>query len=140
MLEHRKLAQKVPVPTSDTQVRERLRHYHEPITLFGEREPDRRARLLHVLIDRHGKNAVHVSHAPQAPEEDEEEDEEFYTEGSHDLLIARRRMAAFSLQRAKERLRQQRQESTASMQEVAALRQTVLEPLKSYTGLGTHVA
>ena len=78
MLEHRKLAQKVPVPTSDTQVRERLRHYHEPITLFGEREPDRRARLLHVLIDRHGKNAVHISHAPQAPEEDEEEDEEFY--------------------------------------------------------------
>lgn len=140
MLEHRKLAQKVPVPTSDTQVRERLRHYHEPITLFGEREPDRRARLLHVLIDRHGKNAVHISHAPQAPEEDEEEDEEFYTEGSHDLLIARRRMAAFSLQRAKERLRQQRQESTASMQEVAALRQTVLEPLKSYTSLGTQVA
>ena len=76
MLEHRKLAQKVPVPTSDTQVRERLRHYHEPITLFGEREPDRRARLLHVLVDRHGKNAVHVSHAPQAPEEDEEEDED----------------------------------------------------------------
>ena len=141
-LERRKLAQKVPVPTSDVQVRERLRHYAEPVTLFGEREPDRRARLLNVLIERHGKNAVNMSHAPQPEpaDDDEDDDEEFYTEGSDDLLAARRHIATYSLASAKARIHRQRREAHASPGDVAALRKSVLEPLKSYTSLGSQVA
>ena len=143
MLEQRKLAQQVPVPTSDIHVRETLRRYDEPVTLFGEHEADRRARLLGVLIARHGKNAVHLSHAPvaDAPEEnDDDEDEEFFTEGSTDLLLARRRIAMYSLSRAKRRLSQQHFEAQSSLGDMAALRKSVLDPLKSYTSLGSQVA
>lgn len=144
MLEQRKLAQKVPVPTSDSQVRERLRHYGEPITLFGEREPDRRARLLQVLIARHGANAVHLAHArgaaPADEADDDDDDEEFYTEGSDELLRARRRLAVYSLSRAKARVQQQRAEARATLQDVAARRTEVLEPLKGYQALGVQVA
>ncbi|KAL4401738.1 U4/U6 x U5 tri-snRNP complex protein [Malassezia pachydermatis] len=143
MLEQRKLAAKVPVPTSDVQVRERLRHYGEPVTLFGEREPDRRARLLQVLIARHGKHAVNLSHAPtQGAQDDQDDDdeEEFYTEGSDDLLLARRHIAAFSLSRAKARTAQQRWEAQVPLQDVAAMRKAVLEPLKTYQSLGAQVA
>lgn len=139
MLEQRKLAHQVPVPTSDVQVRERLRQYGEPMTLFGEREPDRRARLLQVLIARHGKNAVNLSHAPAAEAADEDE-EEFYTEGSTDLLVARRRIAMDSLSRAKARRAYQRREARVSMQDVAQLRKQVLEPLKTCQLLGSQIA
>lgn len=139
MLEQRKLAHQVPVPTSDVQVRERLRQYAEPITLFGEREPDRRARLLQVLIARHGKNAVNLTHAPAAAPEDDE-DEEFYTEGTDDLLVARRRIAMDSLSRAKARREFQRREARVPMQEVAQLRKQVLEPLKTWQLLGSQMA
>lgn len=140
MLEQRKLAHQVPVPTSDVQVRERLRQYNEPMTLFGEREPDRRARLLQVLIARHGKNAVHLSHAPSAEAEADDDDEEFYTEGSDDLLVARRRIAMDSLSRAKARCAYQRREARVPMQDVAQLRKQVLEPLRSYQLLGSQIA
>lgn len=141
-LEQRKLAHKVPVPTSDVQVRERLRHYAEPVTLFGEREPDRRARLLSVLIARHGKHAVNLPQSVQTEPEvdDDDDDEEFYTEGSDNLLTARRRMATYSLVRAKARIHRQRREARTPASEVAALRKTVLEPLKSYASLGSQVA
>ena len=46
----RAAARRVAVPTDDLVVQQRLREYDEPITLFGERPPDRRARLLEVIM------------------------------------------------------------------------------------------
>lgn len=139
MLEERKLAQRIPVPTNDAEVRARLRSYGEPVTLFGEREPDRRARLREVLVARHGARAVSGGAAlEQAPED--EDDEEFYTEGPDALLAARRRMAVFSLSHAKARHALQKREAAVPLSQMAALRTAVLEPLHQYATLGSQVA
>ena len=146
-LDQRKLASRVPVPTTDVQVRERLRQYGVPMTLFGEREADRRARLREVLIARHGADAVHAGGGAAGAgaadageeEEEEEEEEEFYTEGSTALLHARRRIAEYSLSRAKARHAQQRREAEVPLAQAAALRKAVLDPIKTYTNLGSQV-
>ncbi|KAG6334597.1 hypothetical protein ID866_4491 [Astraeus odoratus] len=48
-LERKKKARNMAVPTDDNRVRARLRELGEPITLFGERQADRRDRLIYVL-------------------------------------------------------------------------------------------
>lgn len=105
------------VPTDDKKVRERLRAYGEPITLFGEgvsypgvsnqldinssplQPGDRRDRLKYVQEEiQHARGTDAV--ADMDSSSDEEEDEgEFYTEGSDDLLQARRKLARYSLSR-----------------------------------------
>lgn len=51
-LERKKRARAVAVPTDDGRVKKRLRELGEPITLFGERAADRRARLIQLLSRR----------------------------------------------------------------------------------------
>ena len=51
-LERKKRARSIAVPTDDGRVRKRLRDLGEPITLFGERAADRRARLIHLISKR----------------------------------------------------------------------------------------
>lgn len=135
MLDQRKSARRVAVPTDDRDVRLRLREYGEPMTLFAEREPDRRARLLQVIMENGGQPAKGAI----VEESDSDEEEEFYTEGSAELLDARRRIAEYSLSRAKERVARQRQEATVPLADVAAVRKAVLEPLKHYTSLGSQI-
>ena len=48
-LDARKLARSLAVPTSDPKVRLRLRQLGEPVTCFGEREMDRRERLVEIV-------------------------------------------------------------------------------------------
>ncbi|WFD02408.1 hypothetical protein MOBT1_001090 [Malassezia obtusa] len=127
MFEQRKAARRVAVPTDDVLVRQRLREHDEPMTLFGEREPDRRARLLQVMMEQGT-----VGKKSRIEEESSDSDEEeFYTEGSAALLAARRTIAAF--------FPVQRREAAAPLTDVAAVRRAVLEPLKSYTSLGSQV-
>ena len=103
------------VPTDDNRVRARLREIGEPITLFGERPVDRRDRLRELLTDLEEKQAaagmdVDMDEAMAEAEEEEEEaeqQEEFYTEGTNDLLEARKAIARFSLPRAKARVARQ---------------------------------
>jgi U4/U6 small nuclear ribonucleoprotein PRP4 len=110
----RRRAYAMAVPTNDSAVRARLRRLGEPITLFGEREMERRDRLraLMVRLEAEGK----VDLLLRAQEDDqaaaggvyEEEEEQiqypFFTEGTQELLQARVDIAQYSLPRAKARI------------------------------------
>ncbi|TKY53400.1 U4/U6 small nuclear ribonucleoprotein PRP4 protein [Spatholobus suberectus] len=98
------------VPTNDMAVRARLRHLGEPITLFGEREMERRDRLRMIMakLDAEGqleklmKAQEDEEAAASAPKDEAEEELQypFYTEGSKALLDARIYIAKYSLARA----------------------------------------
>jgi len=98
------------VPTNDMAVRARLRHLGEPITLFGEREMERRDRLRMIMakLDAEGQlEKLMKAHedeeaAASAPKDEAEEELQypFYTEGSKALLDARIYIAKYSLARA----------------------------------------
>ncbi|WJX89663.1 hypothetical protein P8452_71640 [Trifolium repens] len=102
------------VPTNDMAVRARLRHLGEPITLFGEREMERRDRLRMIMakLDADGqleklmKALEDEEAATSAPKDETEDDHEypFYTEGSKSLLDARIDIAKYSLVRAAVRI------------------------------------
>jgi U4/U6 small nuclear ribonucleoprotein PRP4 len=115
-LERKKKARAMAVPTDDNRVRAKLREIGEPITLFGERvrgirvfytfirnfqAADRRDRLIYVLSQikaARGDDGMQVDE--ESSESSEEEVEEFFTEGSLELLEARRRIAEYSLPRS----------------------------------------
>lgn len=102
------------VPTNDMAVRARLRHLGEPITLFGEKEMERRDRLRMIMakLDAEGQleklmKALEDEEAAASAPKDEAEEElqyPFYTEGSKSLLDARIDIAKYSLVRAASRL------------------------------------
>ena len=70
---------------------------------------------------------------PESEDEVEEEDEgeeEFYTEGTEELLTARRRMAEWSLEKARLRLERQRREAGLPLSRIMATRKAVFAELK----------
>lgn len=112
-------AKALAVPTNDAVVRSRLRSLDQPITLFGEREMERRERLrvLMAQLDADGEldsflSSTHAFGATLADDAAAKEDEEmeevqaspFYTEGSDDLLKARIEITKYSLPRAAARI------------------------------------
>jgi U4/U6 small nuclear ribonucleoprotein PRP4 len=105
-LEMEKKAREIVVPTSDELVIERLRELEEPIILFGETKPERRARLKKVLVSRGITEgmpaAVRVLQATHGggfgP------DEAWFYEGTDELLEARKWILNYSLNKAKERI------------------------------------
>lgn len=104
-------AKALAVPTNDMAVRTRLRKLGEPMTLFGEREMERRERLrtimakldaegqLEKLMKAHEEEEAAAS-AAKADAEDEIVQYPFYTEGTKALLDARIQIAKYSLARA----------------------------------------
>lgn len=104
------------VPTNDMAVRARLRRLGEPITLFGEREMERRDRLrmlmakldsegqLEKLMKAHEEEEEAASSARKEDVEEEQLQYPFYTEGSRELLEARTFIAKYSIPRASQRL------------------------------------
>ena len=114
------------LPTSDREVKERLRSVNEPICLFGEGKAERRERLKRILLSTKttGEQEEGVTTTTTIGREEDEEYEDdrsngetdansrrrkkrketFYTEGSALLTRARMRAAKFSLQRARERV------------------------------------
>lgn len=106
------------VPTNDMAVRARLRRLGEPVTLFGEREMERRDRLRMIMakLDAEGQleklmKAHEDEEAAASAAKDESEEEiqyPFYTEGSKALLDARIDIAKYSLVRAATRLQRAR--------------------------------
>ncbi|KAM7271488.1 hypothetical protein ACFE04_030702 [Oxalis oulophora] len=105
------------VPTNDMAVRTRLRRLGEPITLFGEREMERRDRLRMIMakLDADGQ----LERLMKAHEEEEavfsagSQEEEiieypFYTEGSKELRDSRVYIAKYSIIRAAQRLQRAR--------------------------------
>lgn len=108
------------VPTNDMAVRARFRRLGEPITLFGEREMERRDRLrmimakldsegqLERLMKVHEEEEAAVSVSMSEEPEDEMVQYPFYTEGSKTLLEARIDIAKYSIVRAAMRLQSAR--------------------------------
>ncbi|XP_041024495.1 U4/U6 small nuclear ribonucleoprotein PRP4-like protein [Juglans microcarpa x Juglans regia] len=104
-------AKALAVPTNDMAVRTRLRKLGEPMTLFGEREMERRERLrtimakldaegqLEKLMRAHEEEEAAAS-APKVDAEEEIVQYPFYTEGTKSLLDARVNIAKYSLVRA----------------------------------------
>ncbi|CAF2093710.1 hypothetical protein YC2023_063827 [Brassica napus] len=92
------------VPTNDKSVRRRLRRLGDAITLFGEREMERRARLAQLMarLDVNGQ-LDRLLRAYEEEVEDEEEEEVqylFFTEGPKELREARIDIAKYSIKRA----------------------------------------
>lgn len=111
-IELRRKMKATVVPTNDGEVRRMLRQLGEPITLFGEREMERRDRLRKMLAGM-GEEAAVAALGPPTDEEMAEVEaaaaappttEVFYTEGGPALLAARLDIAQFSLRRAAARL------------------------------------
>lgn len=115
---YQRRAAALAVPTNDMAVRARLRRLGEPITLFGEREMERRDRLRMIMakLDAEGQleklmKAHEDEEAAGFATKDEPEEElqyPFYTEGSKALLDARIDIAKYSLVRAATRLQRAR--------------------------------
>eukprot|EP00201_Polytomella_parva_P006267 CAMPEP_0175085054 /NCGR_PEP_ID=MMETSP0052_2-20121109/28430_1 /TAXON_ID=51329 ORGANISM="Polytomella parva, Strain SAG 63-3" /NCGR_SAMPLE_ID=MMETSP0052_2 /ASSEMBLY_ACC=CAM_ASM_000194 /LENGTH=563 /DNA_ID=CAMNT_0016356983 /DNA_START=234 /DNA_END=1921 /DNA_ORIENTATION=+ len=108
----RKIRQTV-VPTDDVKVRILLRHLGEPITLFGEREMERRERLKKLFATRESEldfsALTNVIEPPGSTLADSDAlpprpTEIFYTEGIPGLRAARLAIAEYSLPRAQRRL------------------------------------
>ncbi|KAL4977783.1 WD40-repeat-containing domain protein [Aspergillus desertorum] len=143
--ERKRRAAAMAVPTDDARVRARLRELGEPITLFGEGPADRRDRLRELLTDIAEKQeaaaAEDIEMAEAAGEEDEgEQQEEFYTEGSDELLKARKAIARFSLPRAKARVARQREESTIPLRTHIKHRKAIKEKLHGFDLYGSQIA
>ncbi|XP_052179956.1 U4/U6 small nuclear ribonucleoprotein PRP4-like protein [Diospyros lotus] len=106
------------VPTNDMAVRARLRRLGEPITLFGEREMERRDRLrmLMAKLDAEGQlerlMKAHEDEEAAASVANEEIEEDiqypFFTEGSTTLMQARVQIAKYSIAKAAMRLERAR--------------------------------
>ena len=124
--ELRRAARQVVVPTDDGRVRAMLRQLGLPVTLFGERELERRDRLRRHVAE-HGGNvdaavaaagallvvggvvlgaeAAAAAAGADAAAAEKQAEEVFYTEGPPALRDARLRVARWSLPRAGARLR-----------------------------------
>ncbi|KAF6136537.1 hypothetical protein GIB67_015993 [Kingdonia uniflora] len=108
------------VPTNDFAVRARLRRLGEPITLFGEREMERRDRLRMIMVKLDAEGQLdrllkaHEDEEAAAAAAGIEDDVEgpqtypFYTEGSNALLEARAYIAKYSIVKSALRLERAR--------------------------------
>ncbi|CAH0394833.1 unnamed protein product [Bemisia tabaci] len=107
--ERRRKARQVNVSTDDSEVKTSLRQLGEPICLFGEGPAERRNRLRD-LLSRLGEDAIKKKQEAEEERIQQEKDQEttWYHEGPEALKSARSWIAAFSLQRAKQRLEKAR--------------------------------
>ncbi|KAJ5097601.1 hypothetical protein N7456_008322 [Penicillium angulare] len=139
--ERKRRAAAMAVPTDDTRVRARLRELGEPITLFAEGPGDRRDRLRELLTDLSERQAGEGDVEMEEPEEEEvEQQEEFYTEGTNDLLEARKDIARFSLPRAKARVARLKDESTIPLRTHVKHRKAIKEKLQGFDLYGSQIA
>ncbi|CRG92126.1 putative WD repeat-containing protein C227,12 [Talaromyces islandicus] len=145
--DRKRRAAAINVPTDDNRVRLRLRELGEPITLFGEGPSDRRDRLRELLTtleeqqggDIEMREATEETETLEA-EEEAEQQEEFYTEGSPDLLEARKKIALYSLPRAKARVAWQQEQSKIHLRTHIKHRKAVKEKLQGFDLYGSQIA
>lgn len=137
-LERKKKARSMAVPTDDNRVKARLRELGEPITLFGERQADRRDRLIYVLSQITAARGDEIQMEEESEEESADE-EEFYTPGSLELLEARRHLAEYSLPRAQKRVAQQQITSKLPLGRIIDLRKKIFAEVKRFSNLGSQI-
>lgn len=164
----RQRAAMVAVPADDGAVRALLRSLGEPITLFGEREYERRDRARKLLARMDPERAAEAVSAvtdgvaagggagagaspffvPLRPEE--AQTELFYTEGSEEFERTRREIALGSLEAAARRLdaerrawearRRRRERAAARREEAAALAAAAAAAAEEEAGKAKHTA
>ncbi|EEF32299.1 U4/U6 small nuclear ribonucleoprotein Prp4, putative [Ricinus communis] len=132
------------VPTNDKAVRARLRRLGEPITLFGEREMERRDRLrmlmakldsegqLEKLMIAHEEDVASATAGVMEDGEDEVLEYPFYTEGSKELLNARIDIAKYSVVKASLRIQRARRKRDDPDEDVDSEIDWVLEQAGSF--------
>ncbi|KAJ0978012.1 hypothetical protein J5N97_013486 [Dioscorea zingiberensis] len=133
------------VPTNDSAVRARLRRLGEPVTLFGEREMERRDRLRSIMVRLEAEGQLdrllrahddeQAAAAAAASVEDEDgapQEYPFYTEGSKELLEARVSIAKYSIARAAARLDRARRRRDDPDEDVCAEIEYVLKQAKEF--------
>merc|ERR1719223_1475205 len=97
-------SRQMAVPTSDAQVKAKLREFGEPVCVFGEGPYERRDRLRTIMAGR-------TAPAADAKRQEAAGDEDlFYTEGVEELLEARVKIAEWSIPRANQRLIKERRQ------------------------------
>lgn len=150
--ERKRRAAGLIVPTDDTQVRQRLRDFKEPVTLFGEGKAERRDRLRKLLADKQDRSAagldkdgdVHLTdetdNDSDENDEDNKDEEEFYTEGSDELLKARQDITQYSLRRAPQKLDFQKAESKIPLRTQVKHRNEIKDRLKGIDLFASQVA
>jgi len=104
----------------------------EPVTLFGEMQMERRDRLRKILLKamEDGTDMAGTTGAIEVQEEAIPQNELFYTEGPGELLSARRRIADFSLRRAKARVESQKRKMEDPDEDEAAVAEEVSQTCK----------
>lgn len=136
----RRLAQ-IAVPTDDGRVRARLRELREPITLFGEGPAERRDRLRELMLNEaDGADRATTDIQMQDAEDRGDQEEEFYTEGVPELLEARKNIARYSLPKAKDRIRVQKEDSSIPVRTHIKHRKEIKEKLQGFELFGTQIA
>lgn len=137
-------AKALAVPTNDMAVRTRLRKLGEPMTLFGEREMERRERLrtimakldaegqLEKLMKAHEEEEAAAS-AAKADAEEEIVQYPFYTEGTKALLDARVHIAKYSLVRAALRIQRAQRKRDDPDEDIDAEMDWVLQQAENLT-------
>ena len=140
--DRKRRAAQIAVPTDDGRVRARLREMGEPITLFGERPGDRRDRLRELLttLAEGEEDVTPQDVSMQEAEEAGDQEEEFYTEGLPDLLDARKKIAKYSIPRAKARIARQREDSTILLRTQVKHRKAIKEKLQGFELFGSQIA
>ncbi|EIE25482.1 WD40 repeat-like protein [Coccomyxa subellipsoidea C-169] len=105
-MELRRRMRAAVVPTQDAEVRRTLRLLKEPVTLFGEREMERRDRLRKLLAEMDDDEKLDKLGGAEPEDVDmvEIRKEKFYTEGPPQLKAARMHLAHWSLERAMDRI------------------------------------
>lgn len=136
-------AQAIAIPTDDRRVREALRAKGEPQTLFGERPEDRRDRLRELTYAQQEAAADEDGDVEMGDGEDDDEEAEqeveFYTEGTDELLQARREIARFSIPRAQQRLQRQKVESQIPVSAHVRHRKAIKERLAGFELFGSQI-
>ncbi|ODQ52271.1 WD40 repeat-like protein [Saitoella complicata NRRL Y-17804] len=137
-LDLKRRAARVAAPTDDAKVRHMLRNLGEPITLFAEGPAERRDRLKLVLAKKEEEDSDFDMDAEEEEGEGEEQ-EEFYTPGSEELLSARRKMAEYSLPRAKARLRIESHDAKISLPNHINQRKALRKVLVQTAAMGAQL-
>ncbi|KAL7752758.1 hypothetical protein RI367_001760 [Sorochytrium milnesiophthora] len=137
-LERRKRFREIAVPTDDGRVRQKLREFGHPITLFGEGPAERRDRLRDLLARMEGVQAMNEDESNDESEDDEQGD--FWTHGTDDLLMARRWIGNWSLRRARDRIYRQRLEFDTPTNVLKSIRKEMYTDLKAYNNFASQLA
>ncbi|ORY04338.1 WD40 repeat-like protein [Basidiobolus meristosporus CBS 931.73] len=136
--ERKRRARSLAVPTDDGRVRAKLRELGEPQCLFAEGPAERRDRLRVLLSKLDGADAD-SDRAESDSGSDSDKEEEFFTEGSTELLVARRNIAYYSLPRAKQRLARQRSEHETPLAQIKSARKELYTEIQGYANYSSQI-